>query len=88
MTRITYAAIRYPDGEIATARRHYQIIYLQGILGRFSRDCEQGFLDSEGNFLTREQAKEVALESGQISPDHQGTLFSEDLWPEQEPIEM
>lgn len=43
---------------------------------------EQGFLDSDGRFVTREEAFQIAAEAGQIrshtGPD--GMLFSEDVW--------
>ena len=45
---------------------------------------EQGFLDSENNFLTREEAWEIAEKANQIKEDSrrftQGRLFSEDLY--------
>lgn len=80
---IEYAAIKYPDGEIMTARRHYKIIQLQAKFGiRTGGDCVQGFLDTAGNFLTRDEAKEVAIKAGQVPADFQGTLYSEDIWPD------
>lgn len=41
-----------------------------------------GFVDSTGQFLTREQAAQVAIASGQVNADaiQHGILFSEDLW--------
>lgn len=42
-------------------------------------DSEQGFVDDLGNYLTRDQARMVAIEAGQVPIDH-GTLYSEDLW--------
>jgi len=43
---------------------------------------EQGFLDSDGRFLDRRTAMEVARISGQVDPsrEHNDDLFSEDLW--------
>lgn len=86
MVFISQSAIKYPDGSVETGRRHHQIIYLQAQLGIHSVGAEQGFVDSEGNFLTRAEAKVVALKSGQIKPDHEGVLYSEDIWPEREII--
>ena len=49
-------------------------------------DDEQGFVDNKRNFLTREEAWKVALESGQIKyrcggdTINGGTLFSENLY--------
>lgn len=88
MIKIVDAAIRYNDGEVATDKRHYQIIFLKSITGQSSIGAEQGFVDSEGNFLTRDEAKEVALKAGQIKKSHKGTLFSEDVWPEIGIIEL
>lgn len=80
---VEYAAIKYPDGEIMTARRHYKIIALQAQFGiKTQGDCVQGFTDTAGNFLTRDEAKKVAIEAGQIPADFEGTLYSEDLWPD------
>lgn len=42
-------------------------------------EYKQGFLTNEGNFVTREEAAVIALESGQIS-EPKSYLFSEDLW--------
>lgn len=48
------------------------------------RDCEQGFVDNRGEFLTREDAWPVALEAGQILPAElqwcRGQLHSEHLY--------
>ena len=41
---------------------------------------DNGFFDNYGTFLTRDQAKLVALAAKQITEDHHGMLFSEDLW--------
>lgn len=42
----------------------------------------QGFVDSTGAFLNREEAFRVAARSSQIDPEacHTRELFSEDLW--------
>lgn len=82
MSIIVNAAIKYPDGEIVVSKRHYKIIALQAKLGKNSKDdCIQGFVDSKGNFLTREEAREIALDNGQLNKKHEGELYSEDLWP-------
>ncbi len=77
---LTNAAILYPDGEVVTAPRHYQVIQLQAKFGIKSHNCVQGFVDHTGKFYTREEAKVIALENKQIPEDHTGTLYSEDLW--------
>lgn len=40
---------------------------------------EQGFLTDRGRFVDREIAREIAFAAGQ-TPEHDGNLFSEDLW--------
>lgn len=78
---ITQAAILYPDGEVVTAHRHYQIIATQQKFGIATHsDCVQGFVDHAGNFYTRAEAKVIALENNQIPDNHEGELYSEDLW--------
>jgi hypothetical protein len=80
---IVKAAIKYPDGEVLTAHRHYQIIAIQAKLGISTKaNCTQGFVDTAGNFLNREEAKVIAIKNGQIKSDHEGELYSEDLWPD------
>lgn len=80
---IVAAAIKYPNGEVLTALRHYKIIHMQAQMGIPTKgDCEQGFIDHRGVFLTREEAKEVAIQCGQIDKNHDGTLYSEDIWPD------
>lgn len=82
---ITHAAILYPNGDIEISCRHYKIIQRQAERGIRSVGAQvvQGFIDSDGNFLTRDQAKQVAVLSGQIPKTHVGELYSEDLWPEE-----
>jgi hypothetical protein len=79
---IKHAAIKYPNGEVVSGfDRHYKIIALQAKLGIATKDgCEQGFVDGMDNFLTREEAKAVAIAAGQIPKDHEGLLYSEDIW--------
>lgn len=80
---IEYAAIKYPNGEIVKARRHYKIIHLQAKLGiKTQGDCIQGFVDTAGNFLTRDEARDVAIKAKQVPADFTGTLYSEDIWPD------
>ena len=62
--------------------RHHDVIRLLVRDGeRTPVSGEQGFIDSFGNFLNREEAAQVALNNGQvnnlIAPP---SLFSEDLW--------
>lgn len=80
---IVNSAIMYPDGEVVSARRHWQVIKIQAILGKESKvGTVQGFVDNTGTFYTREEARELAEKNGQLPEGHQGILYSEDLWPE------
>jgi len=41
----------------------------------------QGFLTSDGRFVSREEAARIAIAAGQVDADEIGTrLFTEDLW--------
>lgn len=81
---IKCAAIR-KNGIVYTGRRHHNIInrdnYPELPFGYF-KNGEQGFVDDNGIFLTREEAAKHALECGQISKlkFSQTQLFSEDLY--------
>ena len=62
------------------ARHHDIIRLLYGETGK-TVTGEQGFMSSTGEFLDRETAREMALESGQCPyPRHCTDLFSEDMW--------
>ena len=42
---------------------------------------EQGFIDDQQGFVTREEAAQIALAQGQVKSLHAPpSLFSEDLW--------
>ena len=42
---------------------------------------QQGFYDEEGEFFSREEAREIVIKNGQCKdPRHVSLLFSEDLW--------
>lgn len=64
---VVCAANRYDDMVICGAR-HYDKA-MRSVLTKFPDlnkiDCEQGFIDQFGDFLTREEAMIVARESGQ-----------------------
>jgi len=82
--RFVYAvAIKSDLGEvynIVAPARHHDVIAMMKKGG--VKPKEQGFLDDEGRFLNRQEARKVAEEAGQLldraiqSPD----LFSEDVW--------
>ena len=43
--------------------------------------AEQGFIDSGLGFVSRKQAREIAIHEGQVAfPAHPRELVSEDLW--------
>lgn len=90
MNVITHVAIVYKDKtySLPAPNRHHNVIHViaeENGVGIRGTDI-QGFLDSEGNFLDREQAFILASKNGQLKrrtgPNHyQGNeLFSEDLW--------
>lgn len=85
---LIYSAILYPNGEVITGRRHSDVMALQARLGvRSGSECVQGFVDNTGKFYNRLEARELAVSNGQISLDHTGELYSEDLWPGPKEIE-
>lgn len=82
--RIVAAAIQR-DGVVFTGVRHGYIIQQMVDVGYLTDmnkpvlGSEQGFIDSRGNYWSRENAWQVAFEAGQIKKGH-STLYSEDLW--------
>lgn len=85
MRRIVAAAINCGlfIGMLPPPGRHPDIalsLESEGVVGAYS--YEKGFIDSDGYYLTREQAYPVALAAGQIvSKDPtEMELYTEDLW--------
>jgi hypothetical protein len=82
MKRIVAAAIKR-DGKTVTGPRHYicisRAVDLYGWKTPISYD-EQGFVDQNGIFYTREEAKGIAIASKQIPITFTGVLCSEDLF--------
>lgn len=83
--QLVAAAIKTPNGMIYTGRRHYNIFNEAAqdtILSQELRKGTQGFIDEEGNFYNREEAKAHAIAIGQIQEENMisSTLTSEDLW--------
>ena len=87
--RVVCAANRYPNGVIITGARHWdkimhQTVRLMRLEGEaFDGKEEQGFIDTHGEFLTREQAWIVAFHAKQIIRRCGGDgkkLFSENLY--------
>lgn len=78
-------AVRFGT-EVVTAPmpgfRHHHILQIAHSFGKRCEDPkDQGFADADGNFLTREEAGQIALAAGQIkkllAPPR---AFSEDFW--------
>lgn len=85
--RVVCAACRDADGRIVTGARHFDAVMMEQIRRSPKpnawRGGEQGFIDQRGNFLTREQAREIAVQQGQILRRVGGDnldLFSENLY--------
>ena len=88
--RIVAAANRYGTVVIVGVRHHDMI--MNDTIRRFKElgvvldgeKSEQGFVDNNGKFLTREEAWEIALVAGQIlrrvGGDDRGRLFSDNMW--------
>jgi hypothetical protein len=75
-------------GIVVTGHRHGQCIWTIGCLTglravTFAEDGigehEQGFLTNLNRFVNREEAAQIAFDSGQIT-QHTITLYSEDLY--------
>lgn len=91
MRRIKAAAIRLPDGSVLTRpppARHFDLMNLIGKPAKKSAlvtvpQHDQGFLDSDGVFVSRAEAFGIAAAARQIRrapPTSHGRLFTEDLW--------
>ena len=90
-TRIVAAAIRYKTPlafksmvvMVERPGRHHDVIHsLHGTTGYSTHDEEQGFLTSNGYFVDRAIAFDIATAAGQIAVKHgnPNQLYSEDLW--------
>lgn len=85
--RVVCAANRFPDGTILIGARHWdpwmhqqakQLGYTEKVQGV----TEQGFIDNQRNYLTREEAWIIANEAGQIirrCGGDEGCLYSENI---------
>lgn len=84
MNRVIAAAIKR-DGIIFTGVRHGHIIRDMVAVGFLTdknkpvRAEEQGFIDSQGRFIGRFTARQVAFKAGQVDRI-EGELYSEDVW--------
>ena len=89
---ITHVAVRFRGRTYSLPRpnRHHnvikEIVDTTGATYVDSKGEDQGFLDSDGLYLTRQEAFMVAQASGQLRQSRLGAwsnsiyLFSEDLW--------
>lgn len=63
--KIAWAAIRYPDGEIFENTNHDSCVDIAVGSGRtYNDEYETGFLTSEGRFVDRREAFDIAKASG------------------------
>lgn len=91
LPRITHVAIQFDDKvwSLPAPNRHHHIISMIALtngIGINGPDV-QGFLDSNGTFLSRRGAMQLAKDNGQLNRRpmpagyYQGNeLYSEDLW--------
>lgn len=86
MTNIVSVAIKLDNGLIVSLpspARHHNVMELLPDEFALVPPDSQGFLTDDGNFVRREPARRIALNSGQINDDETSNpreLFSEDLW--------
>ena len=87
LKRIVCAAVRNREGLIICGARHNDVVMRQQMNSSKSNwnkgIVEQGFIDTWGNFLTREQAWSNATENNQIlrrCGGDEGRLYSENLY--------
>ncbi len=68
--------------ELPRPNRHHHVIYELAKRGHaIPITGEQGFIDDQRGFVTREEAAQIALNQGQVTKLHAPpSLFSEDLW--------
>lgn len=83
--KVVCSATYLKSGRIIVGVRHFDRFMRNTIkdLGEDTIDAEQGFVDQYGNFLTREEAWEVASRAGQIIRrvgGDEGKLYSENLY--------
>ena len=86
-SKIVSSACKLYDN-IYTGFRHsdcFRKVFEDGALWIDKPHIVQGFIDEDGNFLTRKEAFERAVECGQVEDkgetQENRILFSEDIWP-------
>ena len=82
---VVCAANRMPDGHLLIGARHWDKLMCQQAdkLGYKGGNEEQGFIDQFGDFMSRDEALEVASKNGQRLKrpiDTYETLYSENLY--------
>ncbi len=92
VSRIVCAALRADDGEILLGIRHYSAdmhraisLRTDGAKFKHRNGNNQGFVDTKGHYLNRQEAYLVALETNQLLFDLDNatpnkTLYSENLY--------
>lgn len=78
-------ALRLPDGAVyakLAPHRHHDCIAALAQAGHPTPiPYDQGFIDADARYLTREEARQRAIATRQCTnPAHPRDLFSEDLW--------
>jgi hypothetical protein len=78
------AVALFREGVIVTKpapARHHHLVSELNFLGVNPNDWMQGFLSDRGEYLSRFQARQAVLNSGQLTKTRNPSeLFSEDLW--------
>jgi hypothetical protein len=85
---VVCAAIKSSEGKIIAGARHYDSVMRPLAFPNHERkgewiECEQGFIDQFGAFLSRTDAWKIAEANGQIKDlnvHSAGVLYSEDLY--------
>jgi hypothetical protein len=84
---VVCAAMLMEDGHVITGVRHFSpdmraTMHLAYGKGYHLKVEEQGFIDNMGKFMSREEAWNLATETGQIRKEvsSPGTLYSENLY--------
>jgi len=65
---------------IAVGKRHDDILADIFKLADYMPHYTAGFITSEGRFVDRAEAREIAIKAGQVKDTEFPQLYSEDLW--------
>lgn len=90
MRRVVCAANRSNQGTLIVGVRHWDFLmcYQAEVIGHHMKFTEQGFIDNQGMYLSREEAWLIAEAAGQIvkrvggdmDAEGVGKLYSENLY--------